>query len=144
MTVPGDFFGLDVPFLDFLGIQGEEFADGRSRISLDLRPELMNSFEVSHGGVVMTMLDIAMAMAARSAHGHGGAVMTVDMSLNFMRPAKGRIVAEGRVMQRGRSLNFCEAEAWDESGALVAKAIGTFKLRRSAETAASAKGDTHD
>lgn len=132
MTEPGNFYGLDVPFIDLLGVQGEVFEAGRSRISLDLRPELMNSFAVSHGGVVMTLLDIAMAMALRSASGHAGGAMTVDLSLNFMRSAKGRIVAEGRVLKRGRSLNFCEAEAFDEDGALIAKALGTFALRRAA------------
>jgi uncharacterized protein (TIGR00369 family) len=102
---------------------------GRSRISLELRPELMNSFEVSHGGVIMTMLDVAMAVAARTSHDHVGGIMTVDMSLSFIRPAKGRIVAEGRVLRGGNSLHFCEGESLRRVGELVAKSLGTFKLR---------------
>ena len=35
--------------------------------------------------------------------------------------------AEGRVMKAGQSTIFCEGEARDEKGALVAKAIGTFR-----------------
>jgi uncharacterized protein (TIGR00369 family) len=125
-----DFFGLSVPFLTHLGVKAEMAEGGRSRISLELRPELLNSFEVSHGGVIMTLLDVAMAVAARGRQKHPAGVMTVDMSLSFLRSAKGRIVAEGRVLRGGRSLYFCEGEARDESGELVAKSLGTFKLRR--------------
>lgn len=125
-----DFFGLTVPFLKHLGVKAEMAEGGRSRISLDLRPEMLNSFEVSHGGVIMTMLDVAMAVAARTSHEHVGSVMTVDMSISFLRSAKGRIVAEGKLLRGGRSLHFCEGEAFDESGELVAKSLGTFKLRR--------------
>lgn len=125
-----DFFGLHVPFLAHLGVQAEMAEGGRSRISLDLRPEMMNSFEVSHGGIVMTMLDVAMAVAARTAQQHPGGVMTIDMSLNFIRSAKRRIVAEGKLLRGGNSLHFCEGEAFDENGELIAKSLGTFKLRR--------------
>ncbi|MCF8198149.1 MAG: PaaI family thioesterase [Sulfuritalea sp.] len=134
-----DFFGLKVPFLKHLGVKAEMAEGGRSRISLELRPEMLNSFEVSHGGVIMTMLDVAMAVAARTSQEHGGGVMTVDMSISFLRSAKGRIVAEGKLLRGGSSLHFCEGEAFDESGELVAKSLGTFKLRR--EGVAKAKAE---
>jgi len=38
-----------------------------------------------------------------------------------------KVTAEGRVLH-GKSTAFCEAEARDDAGALLAKAIGTFKL----------------
>ena len=128
MSGSDEFFGLKVPFLTHLGVKAELGEGGRSRISLELRPELLNSFEVSHGGVVMTMLDVAMAMAARTSHAHVGGIMTVDMSVSFIRAAKGRIVAHGKLLRGGNSLHFCEGEAFDESGELVAKSLGTFKL----------------
>lgn len=124
------FFGLSIPFLRLLGVQAEHAGGGSSRISLDLRPELMNSFHVSHGGVIMTMLDVAMAVASRGMRGHAGGVMTVDMSVSFLRSARGRIVAEGKVLRGGRSLFFCEGAAFDEGGEMVAKSLGTFKLRK--------------
>ena len=130
MSGASDFFGLSVPFLKHLGVRPEMAEGGRSRISLELRPELLNSFEVSHGGVIMTMLDVAMAVAARGMQQHPSGVMTVDMSASFLRAARGRIVAEGKVLRGGESLWFCEGEAFDESGELVAKSLGTFKLRR--------------
>ena len=130
MSDAADFFGLSVPFLKHLGVVAEMAEGGRSRISLDLRPELLNSFEVSHGGVIMTVLDVAMAVAARGLQKHPAGVMTIDMSASFLRAARGRIVAEGKVLRGGSSLFFCEGEARDVSGEVVAKSLGTFKLRR--------------
>jgi uncharacterized protein (TIGR00369 family) len=130
MSAGGRFFGLEVPFLDLLGVKAELNDQGDAVVSVDLRPELMNSFQVSHGGVIMTLLDVAMAMAARTSSSHKGGAMTVDMSMSFLRPAKGRVVATGRVLRGGRSLYFCEAEAQDASGQMVAKSLGTFMLRK--------------
>ena len=67
---------------------------------------------------------------SRTSHEHVGGAMTIDMSLSFIRPAKGRVVAEGKLLRGGNSLHLCEGEAFDESGELVAKSLGTFKLRR--------------
>ena len=64
--VPADYFGIRIPFLEFLGVVPEYAKNGRSRMRIDLRPELENSFHVAHGGLLMTLLDVAMAAAARS------------------------------------------------------------------------------
>jgi len=124
------FFGLSIPFLELLGVQAEHQEKGRAVVSLDVRHELTNSWDMAHGAVVVALLDVSMAVAARSASEHAGGAMTVEMSVNFIRAGVGRLTAEGRVLRNGRSLVFCESEVRDDSGQLVAKAIGTFKLRR--------------
>ena len=56
--------------------------------------------------------------------------ITVDLSVSFLGPGRGRLVAEGRCLRKGKELAFSEAEVRDGEGRLVAKALGTFKLRR--------------
>ncbi len=125
----GQFFGVEVPFLDLVGVRGEHFGSGETRVALQTRPEIGNHFGDVHGGALATMLDVAMASAARSLHPESG-VVTVNMSLNFLRGGQGRLQATGRVRQSGRSLVFCEAEVHDEAGTVVATGMGTFKVRR--------------
>jgi acyl-coenzyme A thioesterase PaaI-like protein len=43
-------------------------------------------------------------------------------------------VAEGRCVKAGKAIAFCEGEVLDEGGNLVAKALGTFRLRRGASS----------
>jgi uncharacterized protein (TIGR00369 family) len=123
-----DYFGMEVPFLDHLGIIHEKIDDDRVRVTLELREEMLNSFDVAHGGIVMTLLDVAMAMAARVKLNHRDGIMTIDMSTSFIRSAKEKIIVEGKVLQTGKSIQFCEANAYDGTGQIVAKAIGSFKL----------------
>ena len=118
-----------VPFLAFLETRRESVGDGQAVVTLALRPELLNNHGGGHGGVVMTLLDSAMANAALSRIGFSREVVTIDMHIGFMRPASGRLVATGRATGGGRSVCFCEAELVDDSGTVVAKAMGTFRYR---------------
>ncbi len=124
-------FASHIPFVEHLGFELLRFEGGHSRIDLQLREELTNSFSVAHGGVTMTLLDVAMAHAARSPEQAGGephpGVVTVEMKTTFMRPGEGRLSAIGRVLHRSTSMVFCEGSVHDESGALLAHATGTFK-----------------
>jgi len=125
---PGS-FGIKIPFTEHLGVELVEMSKERAIVSLKKRPELLNSWGATHGGVIMTMLDLVMSCAVRGHYGVIGGVLTVDLSLGFMKASYGdRVTAEGRVLHGGRSTAFCEGEARDEKGELLAKAIGTFKL----------------
>jgi uncharacterized protein (TIGR00369 family) len=127
-------FALDIPFVETLGMQLWRFDGGFAEISLEVRPEMQNSWAVAHGGVVMTLLDVVMAHAARSVrddtdHGAPG-IVTVEMKTSFMRPATGRLMATGHLLHGTRSMAFCEGSVHDASGALCAHATGTFKFPR--------------
>ncbi len=118
-----------VPFLGLLGMRRESVGHGQAVVVLDLHHELLNNHGGGHGGVVMTLLDSAMANAALSRIDFAREVVTIDMHIGFMRPAAGRLKATGRATGGGRSVCFCEAELTDDSGEIVAKAMGTFRYR---------------
>ena len=119
-----------VPFNRLLGLQREFCEAGQARMVLETLDELTNNFEATHGGVIMTLLDVAMSSAALSKSGFQRAVVTIDMSTSFLKPGRGRLVAHGTALGGGRSVCFCEARIEDEAGDLVAKAMGTFKYVR--------------
>jgi len=126
----GKFFGLDIPFIDLLQAKAEQWEKGRAVASVVIRPELYNSWQYAHGGVVMTLLDVTMGSAARSMVPHAAGVVTVDMSVSFIAAGHGRLTVEARVLRSGASIIFCEGEMRDEAGELVAKAMASFKVRR--------------
>ena len=123
-------FPVNVPFVQSLGTELHEFADGVCEMRLTLIEEHMNGWEVAHGGVVMTLLDVAMAFAARTVAAEGMAVATIEMKTTFMRPAEGALRAVGRVLHRTRSIAFCEGAMYDAKGVLCANSSGTFKFLR--------------
>ena len=92
-------------------------------------PEHLNSFAVTHGGALMTLLDVTMAVAARSVQKDMGAV-TIEMKTSFMQPARGLLTARGHLMHRTATMAFTEGTVFDAQGKACAHATGTFKFVR--------------
>jgi uncharacterized protein (TIGR00369 family) len=131
-------FPLQIPFVEELGLELHLFGDGQAEVQVDLEKAHLNSWEVAHGGVLMTMLDVAMAHAARSVHakepGHGPGLVTIEMKTSFMRPAEGRLVAKAKLLHRSTTMAFCEGSVYDEDHHLCAHATATFKYLRKLPT----------
>ena len=122
-------FQKKIPFVGHLGIEVESIGDGEAALSIQLQPELTNSFGSAHGGVILSIVDVALCTAARSQHPDSIGVITVDLSLQFIGVGKGKLVARGRVTKPGRNTVFTEGEVRNVDGSLVAKAIGTMRVR---------------
>lgn len=119
------------PFMDFLGAKRVLQPGGRGEVSVELRHELKNIHDVAHGGVILTLLDSALANAAMSRVDFQQEVVTVNMSISFMRPASAQtLTAHARTTGGGRSICFCEGTVVDEAGQALASALGTFKYRK--------------
>ena len=119
-------FGTDIPFVRELGFVLQRMEGGQSELHYEVRPQHTNSHAVAHGGVSMTLLDVAMAVAARSVVG-GAGVVTIEMKTSFLQPARGALVARGQLLHRTRSLAFAEATVHDAEGRLCSQATGTFR-----------------
>lgn len=119
-------FGADIPFVNHLGFELKLFEGGLSQINYEPKPEHLNSLNVVHGGASMTLLDVAMAVAARSVAQEMG-VVTIEMKTSFMRAAIGPLVAKGRLIQRTATMAFTEASIFDAEDKICAHATGTFK-----------------
>jgi uncharacterized protein (TIGR00369 family) len=120
-------FGVDIPFVRHLGFELTQFEGGHSEILYTARPEHLNSFSVTHGGALMTLLDVSMATAARSVVRDMG-VVTIEMKTSFMQPAVGPLVAKGELIHRTASMAFTQAFVFDANGRKCAHATGTFKF----------------
>jgi uncharacterized protein (TIGR00369 family) len=122
-------FGVEIPFVTLLGFELTACGDGKSEIVFPVQPQHLNSFQVTHGGALMTLLDVTMATAARSVAPELG-VVTIEMKTSFMRPATvtdGGLVAKGELMHRTATMAFTQATVFDANGKACAHATGTFK-----------------
>lgn len=137
---PGLGFDIDIPFVRSLGFTLVQMGEGCSELHYEARPEHLNSWRITHGGALMTLLDVAMATAARSESlARGMGMVTVEMKTSFLRPAVGLLVARGRLLHRTRSLAFAEGTVLDAEGRPCCHATGTFKyLSRLAGSAGDA------
>ena len=119
-----------IPFVSHLKILTETLGHGEARLSLPIETHLTNSFGTVHGGVILSLLDVALCTAARTLHPDSLGVITIDLSTSFIGAGSGkRLFADARVMKDTRSVSFVEAEAKNADGSLIAKAIATVRVR---------------
>ena len=119
-----------IPFVSHLKILTEALGEGTARLSLPIEPHLKNSLGTVHGGVIMSLLDVALCTAARTLHPESLGVITIDLSTSFIGGGKGaKLFADSRVLRDAKSMIFVEAEAKNDDGSLVAKAIATVRVR---------------
>ncbi|WP_292933682.1 PaaI family thioesterase [Noviherbaspirillum sp.] len=130
-------FPSEIPFLHDLGVEFIRMGDGEAQVALTLSERHMNSWNVAHGGIIMTLLDVAMSMAGRSLDPDARGGVTIEMKTSFLQPGGhpgARIVAKGKAFHRARTICFCEGEVWNDDK-LAAKAMGTFKYLKRLDVA---------
>ncbi|MDM0039181.1 PaaI family thioesterase [Variovorax sp. J22G21] len=116
-----------VPFTRLLGARREYSEAGRARLVIDARPELGNVIGAMHGGVLVTLLDVAMASAAVSLFDFDRTAVTLNLNTSFLEPGRGRLTADGEVVQHDSNVAWCHASITDADGRVVARAQGSFR-----------------
>ena len=85
---------------------------------------------IIHGGIVSTMLDSALALAAFTRLQQGQSFATVSLNVHFLRQAlPGRHVAKARLDRMGARMIFASAELFREGDA-APLATGTAVMAR--------------
>jgi uncharacterized protein (TIGR00369 family) len=114
------------PVATLIGFQLISVDPGRATFSLDASERHHNPMGTLHGGILCDIADVAMGLAYGSTLEEGETFTTLELKINFLRPVKAaRLVADGIVVQRGRTVGLAECSVTDESGRLIAKASST-------------------
>lgn len=113
-----------------LGLTLEAAGPGWSRMSVALRPEVLNPFGAAHGGTVGALIDSTAGSAIAAGTLPDDRIMgTIDMQVHFLERGKGAVlVAEGRMVRAGKAVAIAQVEVRDKAGSLVAIGTATFKL----------------
>jgi uncharacterized protein (TIGR00369 family) len=130
------------PFHGLLGIEMQHWEEGLARLVCRPGPQHANRSGIIHGGVMLSLIDQAAAYAGLwcSVPGNIRRAVTLDLDCRLTgQVSKGRLVAEGRVVTRGRNIFFCRTEVFDEAGSLVAFGASTHRWRAGSETAEGQK-----
>jgi uncharacterized protein (TIGR00369 family) len=117
-----------VPIGNTLGFRVTEVENGRVVVTGLPDQRSYNLIGTVHGGWAAAVLDSALALSCLSTLDANQAFTTVDIRINYLRPLTietGEVRAEGRVLQGGRRLAYCEAKLTDAAGKLIAHGTGS-------------------
>ncbi len=117
------------PIYQLLQISLDRIDDGFASFRMPYRRELNQVNSVVHGGVIATLADTAVAFALMSLTQRGENVATVEFKINFLAAVtRGEMIAEARVVHKGKRLALADMEVKDETGRLVAKGSATYVI----------------
>ncbi|HYM69649.1 MAG TPA: PaaI family thioesterase [bacterium] len=131
-TVPLDglpeFLGRS-PYHRLLGLHMTKAAEGEVVVRMPFREDLLAGDDESgryiHGGAIASLIDTAADFAVIAAVGRD--VPTIDLRVDYLRAARGTLIATARTRKAGRSVAVADVEVTDDAGRLVAVGRGVFK-----------------
>jgi uncharacterized protein (TIGR00369 family) len=117
------------PFHSGFGVEVESARRGEVRLGWEARDEHRNLQGLVHGGVLATLVDMAMGLAVRSVVGETRRHVTIEMTVHYLRPATpGRLRAIGTTQRVGSQIAFSDGTIVDASDRVVVRAVGAYSV----------------
>ena len=123
----------DVGFRRWLGLDYRVMEDGHAIVALKLDDDKRNLREVAHGGIVASLIDVAMGTAAAGGNydTRKRSMVTLEMKVNYLAPAVGdELIATANVVRAGSRTSVVRCEVKTDRGEVCAAGLGTFISRR--------------
>jgi uncharacterized protein (TIGR00369 family) len=119
------------PVAELIGFEVVRIEGGESELTLEVEERHSNPMGTVHGGILCDLADAAMGTAFFSTLEEGESFTTLELKINYTRPFwTGRLVAHGRVVQRGNTVGLTDCRIEDAGGRLVAFATSTCMALR--------------
>jgi uncharacterized protein (TIGR00369 family) len=109
-----------------IGASLKRVAPGEVDIALPYRDDLTQQKGFVHGGVIGMIADTACGYSAFSLMPAGGSLVTVEYKMNILKPGRGALLAQGKVIRAGRTLTVARAEVYADDGSHVASMLQTL------------------
>ncbi|MCC5942026.1 MAG: PaaI family thioesterase [Balneolaceae bacterium] len=113
------------PFSQWMEIEIIEAGDGFCKISCKITGTMLNGYSVTHGGILFSLVDTALAFAAATS---GRKSLIVDHSISYTNPAKSDelVIAEATIQNESYKLSAGTVKLINETGRLLALSKGTI------------------
>lgn len=111
-------------FSQWLGIEVLEVRVGYSKITMTIRPEMVNGFGIIHGGIAFSLADSAFAFACNN---RNNLSVALDTAIQFTKPVHvgDVLVAEANEIHSGRSTGLYHIFIKNQAEETVAVFKGT-------------------
>lgn len=118
-----EFISTKDQLIELFGMVVEEAGEGHARLSATVRDGFLNAHQLAHGSLIFALADVAFALAVNSLTDSVG----VEYNLSLFRSTRlgETIIADCRVIHRGRRLLVVEFEVTGGAGKLLAKGRAT-------------------
>ena len=119
----------DIPFWALLGMEVVDVKKGWGKVRLPFTKKLSQPDGYAHGGAIFSPADAAVAIALLGMIDKSETLLTVEMKINYLKSVKeGDIIAEAKVVHKGKRTALGDVEVRNSEGELVAKGLATYMI----------------
>ena len=120
-------------FMEVFGLRIERADEREAVVRMDVPTALMSPFGAVHGGAIAALFDTGLAIAVARRLAQSDRIATHNLNVTYVAFSHEQLLfCRTRVVSLRRSVAVAEGEVVTAGGALVAKALGTFGVRRHA------------
>ena len=117
------------PYWSLLGMELVDIKEGWAKVRLPFDKKIVHPLGVAHGGAIFSPADSAVAMALIGMVQEDESFATIEMKINYIAPfEKGEIIAEAKLIHKGRNTALGDIEVRNGQGDLIAKALATYMI----------------
>ncbi|MBN8703300.1 MAG: hotdog fold thioesterase [Bacteroidetes bacterium] len=111
-------------FSQWLGIEVLEASEGKSKLQLKVRKEMLNGFAIAHGGITYSIADSALAFASNS---YGRMSVSIETSISHTKQVKEgeTITATAKELSKTDKIAIYQIDITNEQNDVVALFKGT-------------------
>lgn len=114
-------------FSHWMGVQIIRIDKGTCVLKSTVHADMLNGFEIAHGGISYSLSDSALAFASNA---HGLQCVSIETSISHLRPCKlgDELTAECQEIHRGKSIGIYTVTIHNQRGELISQFKGTVHI----------------
>ncbi|MCZ2100395.1 MAG: hydroxyphenylacetyl-CoA thioesterase PaaI [Chitinophagales bacterium] len=111
-------------FSQWLGIEVLDVRPGYCLLQMTIRSEMLNGFEIAHGGITYSIADSALAFASNS---HGIQAVSVETSISHIKPVQAGDIIKAEAVEKSLThrLGIYEVTLTNQHNWIIALFKGT-------------------
>lgn len=114
-------------FSNFLGIEILEIAEGKCKLKMIVKDDMLNGFHIAHGGISYSLSDSAMAFASNS---YGMHAVSIESSISHIKPIRSGevLTAEAIEISRNNKIGVYQVKILSNDKLLISDFKGTVYI----------------
>ena len=116
-------------FSKWMGLEIIDISKGSCTLQCKVHPEMLNGFEILHGGISYSLSDSALAFSSNS---YGYKCVSIETSISHIQPVKlnETLTVKSEEVQRGKSFGIYSITVTNQNGILISKFKGTVNISK--------------
>jgi len=116
-------------FSAWIGLKLKSISKGNCELTCTIKKEMLNGFEILHGGITYSLSDSALAFASNA---HGYKCVSIETSISHLIPVRENeeLLIVATEIHRGKSIGIYNVDISNHKNELVSKFKGTVSISR--------------